>query len=65
MGYNYGCNDIIAVWSFGQDGNCFHENIGFRVGDNGYKQIIFEVGKMIKFGVTPHVFKVHFCTNFK
>lgn len=38
-----GCSDIIAVWSFGQEGNCYHEDIGFRVGASGYKQVIFEV----------------------
>lgn len=43
MGDVQGCGDMIAVWSFGQDGNCFHKDIGFRIGQHGYKQLVFEV----------------------
>jgi len=43
MGNSHGCNDIIAVWSFGQYGSCFHEDIGFRIGTHGYKQLVYEV----------------------
>ncbi|KAH3716267.1 dopamine beta-hydroxylase-like isoform X2 [Dreissena polymorpha] len=43
MGDNVGCNDIIALWTVGNYGMCYPNEIGFPVGIGGYTQLVFEI----------------------
>ncbi|XP_053386261.1 uncharacterized protein LOC123538847 isoform X2 [Mercenaria mercenaria] len=38
-----GCQDVIALWTVGSSGLCYHENAGFRVGKTGYKKALIEL----------------------
>ncbi|XP_061173636.1 DBH-like monooxygenase protein 2 homolog [Saccostrea echinata] len=37
------CDDMIALWAVGFNGDCLHKDSGFRVGVNGYKKAILEI----------------------
>ncbi|XP_045178890.2 DBH-like monooxygenase protein 1 [Mercenaria mercenaria] len=38
-----GCNELIAIWTVGSMGICYHENAGFRIGKTGYKKAVIEL----------------------
>jgi hypothetical protein len=40
---NGNCFDVIGGWTVGAAGECFHENIGFRLGQHGYKYGVLQV----------------------
>jgi hypothetical protein len=40
---NGNCFDIIGAWTVGVSGECFHDNIGFRLGQHGYKYGVLQV----------------------
>lgn len=37
------CWYFIGLWVVGFDGDCFYKDVGFKVGINGFKKVIFEV----------------------
>ncbi|KAK3590359.1 hypothetical protein CHS0354_020680 [Potamilus streckersoni] len=43
MSAQEGCEDIVAVWTLGLPGICYHDNIGIRIGTNGYKRAVMEL----------------------
>ena len=47
MGAGRACNDIIAAWTVGDEGNCMHPQIGIAIGANGYKKAALQVSKSI------------------
>ncbi|PVD26338.1 hypothetical protein C0Q70_14009 [Pomacea canaliculata] len=40
--YMGSCVDILAVWTLGMNGQCFHRDAGFKVGANSYKRLRIE-----------------------
>ncbi|XP_048751432.2 tyramine beta-hydroxylase-like isoform X1 [Ostrea edulis] len=36
------CRSIIAGWTLGQNGECMHEEVGFRIGKQGYKYAMMQ-----------------------
>lgn len=38
LSFDPACTDILGVWLLGMEGECLHENSGFRVGTRGYKR---------------------------
>ncbi|KAJ8300821.1 hypothetical protein KUTeg_022340 [Tegillarca granosa] len=34
---NSKCNSVIGLWAVGFDGECFHKDVGMRIGSNGFK----------------------------
>ncbi|ESO93057.1 hypothetical protein LOTGIDRAFT_162081 [Lottia gigantea] len=36
------CGEIIAIWTIGLSGQCFHENVGFRIGSQGFKRVALQ-----------------------
>ncbi|XP_061193883.1 DBH-like monooxygenase protein 1 [Saccostrea echinata] len=37
------CFDIIGLWTVGASGECFHRDIGFRLGQHGYKYFVLQI----------------------
>ena len=37
------CFDVVGGWTVGTAGECFHEDIGFRLGHHGYKYGVLQV----------------------
>lgn len=37
------CFDVIGGWTVGATGECLHKDIGFRLGQHGYKYGILQV----------------------
>lgn len=42
------CNSILGGWSVGNDGECYHGDVGMRIGTNGYKKVMVEVRKVTR-----------------
>ena len=38
-----GCSEMIFVWSVGLGGHCLNDEVGIRMGLNGYKKVVVEV----------------------
>lgn len=38
------CNSVIGLWAVGFDGECFHKDVGMRIGANGFKTAMIQVG---------------------
>lgn len=38
-----GCDDVIALWTVGNPGICYHKDAGFRVGKTGFKRVMIEL----------------------
>ncbi|XP_053380250.1 uncharacterized protein LOC123524569 [Mercenaria mercenaria] len=38
LSFDPACTDILSLWLLGMDGECMHENMGFRIGTRGYKR---------------------------
>ncbi|KAK7462113.1 hypothetical protein BaRGS_00038485, partial [Batillaria attramentaria] len=36
------CTTILSVWTLGQTGECFHSNVGVRLGVNGYTKLALQ-----------------------
>lgn len=39
-----GCQTIIGTWAVGANGECSHKDTGFRIGQNGFKHVMMQVG---------------------
>ncbi|XP_053375721.1 dopamine beta-hydroxylase-like [Mercenaria mercenaria] len=38
-----GCEEMVAIWAVGQNGMCYHEDAGFKLGMTGYKKVLIEM----------------------
>ncbi|ESO92083.1 hypothetical protein LOTGIDRAFT_233329 [Lottia gigantea] len=36
------CSQILSIWTLGSSGECFHDQVGFRLGSNGYKRVALQ-----------------------
>lgn len=57
------CFDTIGGWTVGASGECFHDNIGFRLGRHGYKYGILQVWDRRTFTLSTALFSLQF--NFR
>ncbi|KAL4219111.1 hypothetical protein ACF0H5_021694 [Mactra antiquata] len=39
LDFDKACIDTLSVWALGMNGECMHENTGFRVGNRGYRRL--------------------------
>lgn len=39
-----GCQTLIGAWAVGANGECSHKDVGFRIGQNGFKYAMMQVG---------------------
>ena len=38
-----GCKELVAMWTVGSNGVCYHENAGIKFGKTGFKKVLFQV----------------------
>ena len=38
------CQDVMVTWTIGMQGDCLHQDTGFRLGKHGYTMVALQVG---------------------
>lgn len=63
------CQTLIGAWAVGANGECSHKDVGFRIGQNGFKHVMMQVGvrslrPLLFFNVTRYI-HVYMCREIK